>query len=270
MKKHYKIALSIAGSDPSGGAGIQADLKTFSACGCYGATVIVAVVDENTVGVTGVYPIPVPFVSGQIKSVLDDIGADAIKIGMLHSSELILSVKETLARYNVKNIVLDPVMVATSGDKLLQDEAIETLKNELIPFVRVITPNIPEAEILLGKKIRNQEDLLHVVKDLSFGKQVSVLLKAGHLTEDELIDVFYNAETDEIIKLSSKRIHTKNTHGTGCTFSSAMAAFLAQELPLNDAIKSAKDYMTKVIIAGADYEIGKGHGPVHHFFNFWK
>ncbi|MFV0417199.1 MAG: bifunctional hydroxymethylpyrimidine kinase/phosphomethylpyrimidine kinase [Dysgonomonas sp.] len=269
MKKHYKIALSIAGSDPSGGAGIQADLKAFSACGCYGATVIVAVVDENTVGVTGVHPIPVPFVSGQIKSVLDDIGADAIKIGMLHSSELILSVKETLARYNVKNIVLDPVMVATSGDKLLQDEAIETLKTELIPFVRVITPNIPEAEILLGTKIRNQEDLRHVVKDLSFGKQVSVLLKAGHLTEDELIDIFYNAETDEIIELSSKRIHTKNTHGTGCTFSSAIAAFLAQGLPLNDAVRCAKDYMNKAILAGADYEIGKGHGPVHHFFNFW-
>ncbi|MDL2303633.1 bifunctional hydroxymethylpyrimidine kinase/phosphomethylpyrimidine kinase, partial [Dysgonomonas sp. OttesenSCG-928-D17] len=179
--KHYKIALSIAGSDPSGGAGIQADLKTFSACGCYGATVIVAVVDENTVGVTDVHPIPVSFVSGQIKSVLDDIGADAIKIGMLHSSELIRSVKDTLAQYNIKNIVLDPVMVATSGDKLLQDEAIETLKNELIPFVRVITPNIPEAEILLGKEIKSQKDLKFVVKDLSFGNKVSVMLKAGHL-----------------------------------------------------------------------------------------
>lgn len=270
MKKHYKIALSIAGSDPSGGAGIQADLKTFSACGCYGATVIVAVVDENTVGVTDVHPVPVSFVSGQIKSVMDDIGADAIKIGMLHSSELILSVRDTLSKYNVKNIVLDPVMVATSGDKLLQDEAIETLKNELIPFVRVITPNIPEAEILLGKKINRQEDLLHVVKDLSFGKKVSVLLKAGHLTEDELTDVFYNAETDEIIELSSKRIYTNNTHGTGCTFSSAIAAFLAQGLSLNDAIRCAKDYMNKAIIAGADYEIGKGHGPVHHFFNYWE
>lgn len=270
MKKHYKIALSIAGSDPSGGAGIQADLKTFSACGCYGATVIVAVVDENTVGVTDVHPIPVPFVSGQIRSVLDDIGADAIKIGMLHSSELILSVKDTLSKYDIKNIVLDPVMVATSGDKLLQDEAIDTLKAELIPFVRVITPNIPEAEILLGKDIKSQEDLPNVVKDLSFGNKVSVLLKAGHLTDDELIDVFYNAETNEIIKLSSRRVHTRNTHGTGCTFSSAIAAFLAHGLPLNDAIRKAKDYMNKAITAGAEYEIGKGHGPVHHFFNFWE
>jgi len=268
--KHYKIALSIAGSDPSGGAGIQADLKTFSACGCYGATVIVAVVDENTIGVTDVHPIPVPFVSGQIKSVLDDVGADAIKIGMLHSSELILSVRDTLARYDIKNIVLDPVMVATSGDKLLQDEAIETLKNELIPFVRVITPNIPEAEILLGKEIKSQKDLKSVVKDLSFGNKVSVMLKAGHLTENKLIDVFYNAETDEVIELASDRVNTKNTHGTGCTFSSAIAAFLAYGLPLNDAAVRAKDYINKAIVAGAEYEIGKGHGPVHHFFNFWE
>jgi len=268
--KQYKIALSIAGSDPSGGAGIQADLKTFSACGCYGATVIVAVVDENTIGVTDVHPIPVQFVTGQIKSVLDDIGANAIKIGMLHSSELIRGVKETLAKYNIKNIVLDPVMVATSGDKLLQDEAIETLKTELVPFVRVITPNIPEAEILLGRKINNQEELPAIAKELSFGRSVSVLLKAGHLSDEELIDVFYNAETDEVIRLGSKRIHTQNTHGTGCTFSSAIAAFLAQGLELNAAVKNAKDYMTKVIIAGAEYEIGKGHGPVHHFFNFWE
>lgn len=270
MKKQYKRALTIAGSDPSGGAGIQADLKTFSACGCYGMTVITAVVDENTIGVTDVYPIPSSFVSGQIKSVLDDIGTDAIKIGMLHDSELIRAVKETLSAYNIKNIVLDPVMVATSGDKLLQDEAIETLKNELIPYVRVITPNIPEAEILIGQKITGQHDLPLIVKDLSFNRSVSVLLKAGHLTEDELIDVFYNAEADEVIELKSSRIQTHNTHGTGCTFSSAVAAFLAHGLPLNDAVKKAKEYMVKSIEAGAKYEIGKGHGPVHHFFNFWE
>ena len=270
MKKQYKRALTIAGSDPSGGAGIQADLKTFSACGCYGMTVITAVVDENTIGVTDVHPIPVPFVSGQIKSVLDDIGADAIKIGMLHSSELIRAVKETLLKYNVSNIVLDPVMVATSGDKLLQNEAIETLKNELIPYVRVITPNIPEAEILIGQKITNQYDLPLIVKDLSFNRSVSVLLKAGHLTEDNLVDVFYNAETDEVIELRSERIQTRNTHGTGCTFSSAVASFLAHGLSLNDSIRRAKEYMAKAIIVGAEYEIGKGHGPVHHFFDFWE
>ena len=160
MKKHYKRVLTIAGSDPSGGAGIQADLKTFSACGCYGMSAIVAVVDENTVGVTGVHPVPVDFVTGQIRSVLDDIGADAVKIGMLHSSELIRAVRETLAAYDIRNIVLDPVMVATSGDRLLQEEAIATLQEELVPFVRVITPNIPEAEILLGRKIAGQERTL--------------------------------------------------------------------------------------------------------------
>lgn len=152
MKQYFR-ALTIAGSDPSGGAGLQADLKTFSALGCYGATVVVAVVDENTVGVTGVHPIPVDFVKGQIRSVLDDIGADAIKIGMLHSSELIIAVRDTLAAYDVKNIVLDPVMVATSGDPLLEADAVATLRTELIPRVRVITPNIPEAELLLGHEI---------------------------------------------------------------------------------------------------------------------
>ena len=270
MKRHYKRVLTIAGSDPSGGAGIQADLKTFSACGCFGTSAIVAVVDENTIGVTGVHPIPVDFVAGQIRSVLDDIGADAIKIGMLHSSELIRAVKDTLSGYDVKNIVLDPVMVATSGDKLLQNDAIETLQNELIPFVRVITPNIPEAEVLLGRKIELQDELPKVIKELSANRKVSVLLKAGHLTEEKLTDVFYNAESDEIIELSSDRIYTKNTHGTGCTFSSALAAFLAHDLPLNDAVRSAKEYMKSAIEAGAEYEIGKGHGPVHHFFKFWK
>lgn len=270
MSKRYKTALTIAGSDPSGGAGIQADLKAFSACGCYGSSAIVAVVDENTVGVTGVHPIPVDFVVGQIKSVLDDIGADAIKIGMLHSSELIIAVKNILAKYNIQNIVLDPVMVATSGDTLLQTEAIQTLKDELVPFVRIITPNIPEAEILLGEKIERQEDLPIFAKRLSLDRKVSVLLKAGHLTDDELIDIFYNAETNEIIELKSKRVYTKNTHGTGCTFSSAIAAFLAHGLEMNDAIYKAKEYMINAIIAGADYEIGKGHGPVHHFFSFWR
>ena len=270
MKKHYKRALTIAGSDPSGGAGIQADLKTFSACGCFGTSAIVAVVDENTIGVTGVHPVPVDFVTGQIKSVLDDIGTDAIKIGMLHSSELIKAVKETLSIYGVKNIVLDPVMVATSGDNLLQNDAIETLQKELIPFARVITPNIPEAEVLLGRKIESQSDLPKVIKELSADRSVSVLLKAGHLTEEKLIDVFYNAETDEIVELTSERVSTKNTHGTGCTFSSAIAAYLAHGLALNDAVREAKEYMKLAIVAGSEYEIGKGHGPVHHFFRFWE
>ncbi|MBK5202601.1 MAG: bifunctional hydroxymethylpyrimidine kinase/phosphomethylpyrimidine kinase [Prolixibacteraceae bacterium] len=268
--RHYKRVLSIAGSDPSGGAGMQADLKTISACGCYATTVLTAVVDENTIGVTGVHPVPVDFVKGQIHSVLDDIGTDAIKIGMLHSSELIIGVRETLDEYDIRDIVLDPVMVATSGDKLLEDDAIDTLKNVLIPKVRVITPNIPEAEILSGEKITCEKDMPKVIKKLSCGGRVSVLLKAGHLTEGKLVDYFYNAETDEIIELPSQRINTKNTHGTGCTFSSAVASYLAHNLPLNEAIKMAKDYINQAIVNGAEYEIGKGHGPVCHFYRFWK
>lgn len=264
--KTYKRALTIAGSDPSGGAGLQADLKTFSALGCYGMSAVVAVVDENTVGVTGVHAVPVDFVRGQIRSCLDDIGADAIKIGMLHSSELIIAVRDTLRGYDIRNIVLDPVMVATSGDPLLQSDAVRTLAEKLIPEVRVITPNIPEAEILLGGKIHSQSELPEVAKALSCDGKASVLLKAGHLSDEQLIDVFYNAETDETVELASRRLSTPNTHGTGCTLSSAFAALLARGYSLNDAARGAKDYISKAIESGARYQIGHGHGPVDHFF----
>ena len=270
-KRHYRRALTIAGSDPSGGAGIQADLKTFSACGCFGTSAIVAVVDENTVGVTGVHPIPVDFVTGQIRSVIDDIGTDAVKIGMLHSSELIRAVRDTLAGYDIADIVLDPVMVATSGDPLLQAEAVDTLRSELIPAVRVITPNIPEAELLLGRKIASQDELPDASRELSaLCGGVSVMLKAGHLTDAELIDIFYNAETGETLRLVSRRLDTPNTHGTGCTLSSAFAAGLAHGLTLNDAARFAKNYITEALEAGAHYDIGHGHGPVHHFYKFWE
>lgn len=271
-KKTYKRCLTIAGSDPSGGAGIQADLKSFSALGCYGMSAIVAVVDENTVGVTGVHPIPVDFVKGQIRSCLDDIGADAVKIGMLHSSELIRAVCETLDAYpEIRDIVLDPVMVATSGDPLLEADAVETLREELMPRARVITPNIPEAELLLGRRIAGQDDLPAFARHLSEAcGGVSVLLKAGHLSESELIDTFYNAETGETLRLSSCRLDTPNTHGTGCTLSSAFAACLAQGMDLNSAVRAAKDYIAAAIEAGAGYSVGHGHGPVHHFHNWWK
>lgn len=269
--KTYRRALSIAGSDPSGGAGLQADLKTFSALGVYGMTAVVAVVDENTVGVTGVHPIPVNFVRGQIRSCLDDIGADAIKIGMLHSSELIRTVRDTLEPYGISNIVLDPVMVATSGDPLLEKDAISTLRDELIPYAGVITPNVPEAELLLGCKIERHEDLPDAARDLSQGGKVSVLLKAGHLSDrDTLTDYFYNAETGALTPLSAPKTETVNTHGTGCTLSSAFAAFLAHGAPLDEAAKRAKDYIAGAIAAGAEYKIGYGHGPVNHFYRLWQ
>lgn len=269
LKKYHRV-LSIAGSDPSGGAGLQADLKTVSALGCYGMTAVVAVVDENTVGVTGVHPIPVDFVKGQIRSCLDDIGADAVKIGMLHSSELILAVRDTLADYEIPGgIVLDPVMVATSGDPLLQPEAVFTLKNALISMARVVTPNIPEAEILLQKRIEKGSELKEVAFELSKCCDTSVLLKAGHLFDDTLTDIFYNAETDSFLELSSPRYDTVNTHGTGCSLSSAIAAFLAKGYSLDDSIRNAKNYISEAIRQGGEYKIGHGHGPVHHFYVLW-
>jgi len=270
MKTKYKRVLSIAGSDSGGGAGIQADIKAISACGCYAATAITAITVQNTLGVTNVHPVPNEILQEQIESVLEDIGADAIKIGMLHSSDTIYAVCRALDKYEIKNIVLDPVMVATSGDTLLQDEAIDTLKKVLISRARVITPNIPEAEILLDKKINSQSDLLVNAQELSEMFQVSVLLKAGHLSGDQLTDVFYNYETKESLAMESRRLNTQNTHGTGCTMSSALAAFLAQANELQIAVKKAKDYINSAICAGADYEIGEGHGPVHHFYEYWN
>ena len=274
----YKIALTIAGSDPSGGAGLQADLKTFSALGVYGASVVVAVVDENTVGVYGVHPIPDEFVAGQIRSVISDIGVDAVKIGMLHSSGLIRTVLSTLKEFpEVRNIVLDPVMVASSGDFLLEPDAVGTLRDELMPYCRVITPNLPEASLLLGETIDHQGQFEDAARELSrrSGAPVSVMLKAGHLALDPdtaapvLTDIFYNAEADTILRLSYPCVETRNTHGTGCTLSSAFAACLAKGYPLDQAAKSAKEYIAAAIAAGASYAIGHGHGPVNHFYAIW-
>ncbi len=268
--KQYNRVLAIAGSDSGGGAGIQADIKTISACACFATTAITAITAQNTIGVIDIHAIPIGTLKNQITAVLEDIGADSIKIGMLHNSETILAVQEVLQQFKATNIVLDPVMVSTSGSKLLETEAIETLQNVLIPMVRVITPNIPEAEILLGEQVNNQNELPEYARILGNKYKVSVLLKAGHLKDDELIDVFYNVETDETIELKSKRILTRNTHGTGCTLSSALAAFLAQGFELNDAVKKAKEYINGAINAGVDYSIGKGHGPVNHFYQLWN
>ena len=272
--KEYKRALSIAGSDPSGGAGLQADLKTFSALGVYGTTAVVALVDENTQGVYGIHPVPDSFVAGQIRSVLGDIGTDAVKIGMLHGSSLIRTVLNTLREFpDVRDIVLDPVMVATSGAPLLESDAIGTLRDELIPYARVITPNLPEASMLLGAAVDCQDELEDAARDLSakYGDaKVSVMLKAGHLDDDTLTDIFYNAETGRLLRLTSPRVRTVNTHGTGCTMSSAIAAWLARGAELDTAVANAKEYVAAAISAGADYRIGKGHGPVNHFHALWS
>ena len=262
-----KKVLTIAGSDSGGGAGIQADIKSISANGCFAASAITAITAQNTLGVNAVEGLPISIIEGQIDAVLSDIGADSIKIGMLHSTEVVQCVARMLRKYAITNVVLDPVMVSTSGHKLIEDSAIEVLKSELMPMVRVVTPNIPEAEILLGETISKQGDLPGAARRLAEMYGVSVLLKAGHLVDDELIDIFYNRETDEAIELSARRVDTRNTHGTGCTLSSAFAAQLAKGLPLTEAARAAKRYINQAIIHGADQNIGHGHGPVNHFYN---
>ncbi len=266
MKKRYNRVLTIAGSDSGGGAGIQADIKAISAMGCFAASAITAVTVQNTVGVQGVHPIPLDVLEGQIDAVLSDIGADAVKVGMLHSTAVVELVASMIEKYQIRNVVLDPVMVSTSGHRLIEESAIEALKTRLIPLARVITPNIPEAEILAGCTIDSEEQFAQVAQKLSQGGKVSVLLKAGHLTGDDLVDYFFNAETGEVTLLPSRRVYSPNTHGTGCTLSSAFAAAIAKGEGLNQAAVSAKKYIEQAIISGAEYEIGEGHGPVNHFF----
>jgi len=269
--KRYNSVLTIAGSDSGGGAGVQADIKTISACGCYASSAITAITVQNTLGVTAVHPVPIEFIEQQIEAVLDDIGADAVKIGMLHSKEVVRCVASLLKKYDVKKVVVDPVMVSTSGHRLIEEDAIESLIAELLPLASVITPNIPEAEILLcGKTLDNQSLLYDAAKELAEKFGTSVLLKAGHLTEERLVDIFYNFEQRTITELPSVRIDTRNTHGTGCTMSSALASLLSKGYSLTDAAKGAKTYINDAILAGADYEIGHGHGPVMHFYNIWK
>ncbi len=266
----YNRVLTIAGSDSGGGAGIQADIKTISACDCFATSAITAITVQNTLGVSDVLGLPAYIIEGQIDAVLSDIGTDAIKIGMLHSIEVIEVVCKMLDKYNVQNIVLDPVMVSTSGHKLIEDDAIKMLMDELMPRASIITPNIPEAEILLGIKIDNQIDLPLVAKELSEKNGVSILLKAGHLVDNTLIDIFYDAHTQTAHELISQRIYTKNTHGTGCTLSSAVASMLAKGHSPVKAAYLGKEYINAAILSGAKYEIGHGYGPVDHFFKMHK
>jgi hydroxymethylpyrimidine/phosphomethylpyrimidine kinase len=262
----YNTVLTIAGSDSGGGAGIQADIKAISAMGCFASSAITAITAQNTLGVDAVHPVPLDILAAQIDAVLSDIGTDAIKIGMLHSAEVVSLVADKIEQYGITNVVLDPVMVSTSGHKLIEENAIEIMKNRLIPLARVITPNLPEAEILSGCTITAQQEFPQIATLLSHNNSTSVLLKAGHLNGDTLTDYFYNAEDGSMTLLPSKRVDTRNTHGTGCTLSSALAAALARGESLTEAAISAKRYIEQAIITGAKYDIGHGHGPVNHFF----
>lgn len=262
------IALTIAGSDSSGGAGIQADLKAFSANGVYGASVITALTAQNTTGVQAIHDVPAAFVTQQIDSVFSDLRIDAVKIGMLSKAAVIAAVAEGLIRHGAKNIVLDPVMVATSGDALLSPGAIGALKKQLFPLAAVITPNLHEAAALLGQPIATDEATTATqARALLALGPAAVLIKGGHGEGPEAVDLLITAAGGW--RYSSPRIDTQNTHGTGCTLSAAIAAGLASGETLNEAIRKAKAYVHGAIAASDQLNVGHGHGPTHHFHDWW-
>jgi len=268
-RTYYRV-LTIAGSDSGGGAGIQADLKTFAALECYGASAITALTAQNTLGVSAIHPVPPDFAAAQIAAVLEDIGADAVKIGMLYSAQLIRAVAEQLRQYAARNIVLDPVMVAQSGDRLLEDDAVGAIRDYLMPLSNVVTPNIPEAEVLVGRRIRSLEDMQAAAQDLGRYGSEAVLLKGGHLEESDSSDLLHLCRENRFVTLAAERVSSRNTHGTGCTLSAAIAAYLARGEDLENAVRQAKTYITAALRAGAAYRLGNGHGPVHHFFRYWE
>ncbi|MFY4774441.1 bifunctional hydroxymethylpyrimidine kinase/phosphomethylpyrimidine kinase [Metabacillus sp. RGM 3146] len=255
-------ALTIAGSDSGGGAGIQADLKTFQELRVYGMSAITAVTAQNTLGVHGVYPLPAEALEQQLKAVGVDLKPDAVKTGMLFNTEMILSAAKMLKEYQWSNLVIDPVMIAKGGSPLLKEEAMEALKTELIPLAKIITPNIPEAEALTGEKITNISDREKACLALHEMGADHIIIKGGHSEEqEEAIDVLYDGK--EFSHFSSKRIATKHTHGTGCTFSAAICAELAKGKSVMEAVQTAKQYIQAAI--EFTLEIGEGHGPTNHW-----
>jgi hydroxymethylpyrimidine/phosphomethylpyrimidine kinase len=263
--KHYPRVLTIAGSDSGGGAGIQADLKTFAALGCYGMTAITALTAQNTIGVQGIHGIPAEFLKAQIQSVMDDIGVNAIKIGMLHAPEIVDVVAWAIDHYQLKNVVLDPVMVATSGDRLIASETVQVLVRELFPRATLITPNLDEAVLLLGREISDASVLELAGRDLLAMGAHAVLLKGGHLPGDDLMDLLVQPNSPSE-RLASRRIQSRNVHGTGCTLSSAIAANLALGLGLSEAVHCGRQFIVQAIAHGADITTGHGHGPLNHGF----
>jgi hydroxymethylpyrimidine/phosphomethylpyrimidine kinase len=262
------IALTIAGSDSGGGAGIQADLKTFSALGVYGASVVTALTAQNTLGVQAVHDAPANFVRAQIDSVLSDIGVDAVKIGMLSREETIRAVAEGLRAHPRRPLVLDPVMIATSGDPLLQPSAVEALKAELMPLADCVTPNLQEAAALTGADVAaNEAEMRRQAEALLALGARSVLIKGGHGEGPESVDLLVSA--DGARRLAAPRVATRNVHGTGCTLSAAIAAGLAKGQPLEEACAQAKAYVTAAIAASGRLVVGRGHGPAHHFHSWW-
>ncbi len=268
-EKNIPIALTIAGSDSGGGAGIQADLKAFSALGVYGASVITAITAQNTSEVRAIHPVPLSTITAQIGAVYDDLSVAAVKTGMLGDADTVACVADCLEQYKPAHLVVDPVMVAKSGDALLRASAVHMLKTRLIPLASLITPNLPEAAVLLDcaepTTLKQMEQMAEQL--LSLGSD-AVLLKGGHLDDSsEAVDLLYDGH--QLYPFSSPRINTRNTHGTGCTLASAIAAGLASGLSLCEAVQQAKDYIYAAISAADRLQVGHGQGPVHHFYRYW-
>lgn len=262
------VALTIAGSDSSGGAGIQADLKTFAALGVYGASAITALTAQNTQGVSGIHVVPAAFIAAQLDAVFADLDIGAVKIGMVAERDAIEAIAAGLKRWQPKHVVLDPVMVATSGDRLLAEDAVDALRTKLIPFATILTPNLPEAAALLDVPPATSESEIEAQgrKLLAFGCP-AVLIKGGHGQGSESVD--YLIDADGVVALAAPRIATNNTHGTGCSLSSAIAAGLAKGEDLPTAVRNAKAFISAAIAAANRFSVGHGHGPVHHFHRFY-
>lgn len=260
------IVLTIAGSDSGGGAGIQADIKAMSATGSFACSVITAITSQNTQGVSAIFPIPLDHVSSQLDAVFSDLNVAAVKVGMLADSSIIKVVADKVKQFQPKHLVIDPVMVATSGDLLLEQSAISTLKEELIPLADIITPNLPEGAALTGKPVPESEaDMQNMVEELRALGAKAVLLKGGHLEQDENSNDLLILPTSTTL-ISAKRFPTKNTHGTGCTLSSAIASYLAQGNDLTQAVELGKRYISEAIAHADQLDVGQGHGPVNHFY----
>lgn len=265
--KHYPCVLTIAGSDCSGGAGVQADIKTISALGAYAASVITAVTVQNTRGVTGIHRIPPEIIAAQTEAVMEDICPTAVKIGMVNDAEAVHAIAKTLRRFGSRYIVFDPVMVSSSGRKLMEDEAIDTIQKELFPLCSLITPNIDEATFLLQRNIHSTDEMKEAAKDLLCYGSKAVLLKGGHLCGETASDILQEDGNAKAYTFNAPKINTSNTHGTGCTLSSAIATHLALGETMEQAVKKSKEYVHRCLEAGKDVCIGHGHGPMNHFFH---
>jgi hydroxymethylpyrimidine/phosphomethylpyrimidine kinase len=259
-------ALTIAGSDSGGGAGIQADLKTFAALGVYGVSAVTALTAQNTRGVTGVHVVPSEFVTAQIEAVISDIGCDAVKTGMLATSAIVEAVAAAVAAMDLPNLVVDPVMVAKSGDRLLDDDALHAVRVSLLPLARVVTPNVPEAEVLAGMVIRTRDDLAEAARRIARFHPRAVVVKGGHLAGPEVVDLVF--ERGEVVALVGPRIEGPHTHGTGCTFAAAIAAGLAKGADLREAVREAKAFVEGAMRAGV--AVGSGHRPLDHFWRLHR